>query len=57
MIIHEQNPVLSENMNKIKLRILTSGYAVLDHEEKWKGMIDSQGDGADQAELESTNMK
>lgn len=26
-------------------------------EEKWKGMIDSQGDGADQAELESTNMK
>lgn len=39
MITHEQNHALCENMNKIQLRILTSGYAILDHENDWKGLV------------------
>lgn len=39
MITHEQNHILCENMNKIQLRILTSGYAILDHETDWKGQV------------------
>ncbi len=39
MITHEQNHTLCENMNKVQLRILTSGYAILDHEKDWKGQV------------------
>ncbi len=39
MITHEQNHTLCEVMNNIQLRILTCGYAILDHEEEWKGLV------------------
>lgn len=39
MLIHEQNHMLSEHMNQIRLRILTSGYAIMEHEDNWAGSI------------------
>ncbi len=39
MFTSNHNQPLCENMNKIQLQVLSSGYARLDHESNWKGTV------------------
>lgn len=39
MFVHQENHLLSDYINKIRLCVLTSGYAVVDHHPDWTGTI------------------
>ena len=39
MITQKTNHILCENMNKVQLNVLTSGYAIFGQERNWKGIV------------------
>ena len=39
MLIRNENLILAENMNRTRMQILTCGHAIVDHDNKWKGLV------------------